>query len=135
MEGDAVDLGHAGSGGVRADGLQNVLIGMGTGRDKSQYTKTTATVFLPQEELENLYGEWLPRRIVDIYADQATRKGFKVLFGGEGVFYALLKGPGKVWIQTLPISRLAGRILSYGKGNRKEEGSILGGLGNLIDGD
>ena len=85
MEGDAVDLGHAGSGGVRADGLQNVLIGMGTGRDKSQYTKTTATVFLPQEELENLYGEWLPRRIVDIYADQATRKGFKVLFGGEGV--------------------------------------------------
>ena len=85
MEGDAVDLGHAGSGGIRADGLQNVLIGMGTGRDKSQYTKTTATVFLPQEELENLYGEWLPSRIVDIYADQATRKGFKVLFGGEGV--------------------------------------------------
>ncbi len=85
MESDAIDLGHFGSGGVRADGLQNVLIGMGTGRDKSQYTKTTATVFLAQEELENLYGEWLPRRIVDIYADQATRKGFKVLFGGEGV--------------------------------------------------
>ena len=85
MEGEAIDLGHAGSGGVRADGLQNVLIGMGTGRDKSQYTKTTATIFLAQEELENLYGEWLPRRIVDIYADQATRKGFKVLFGGDGV--------------------------------------------------
>ena len=82
---DAVDLGHAGSGGIRADGLQNVFIGMGTGRDKSQYTKTTATIFLAQEELENLYGEWLPRRIVDIYADQATRKGFKVLFGGDGV--------------------------------------------------
>ncbi|MBA3682306.1 MAG: TIGR00266 family protein [Bacteroidetes bacterium] len=57
------------------------------------------------------------------------------LFGGEGVFYAVLRGPGKVWIQTLPISRLAGRILSYGRGGRKEEGSILGGLGNLIDGD
>lgn len=85
MENEAIDLGHVGSGGVRADGLQNVLIGMGTGRDKSQYTKTTATVFLAQEELENLYGEWLPRRIVDIYADQATRKGFKVLFGGDGV--------------------------------------------------
>ena len=85
MENEAVDLGHAGSGGVRADGLQNVLIGMGTGRDKAQYTKTTATIFLAQEELENLYGEWLPRRIVDIYADQATRKGFKVLFGGDGV--------------------------------------------------
>ena len=85
MEGEVIDLGHASSDGLRADGLQNVLIGMGTGRDKSQYTKTTATVFLAQEELENLYGEWLPRRIVDIYADQATRKGFKVLFGGEGV--------------------------------------------------
>jgi uncharacterized protein (TIGR00266 family) len=57
------------------------------------------------------------------------------LFGGEGVFYALLSGPGKVWIQTLPISRLAGRILSYGTGSRKEEGSILGGIGNLLDGD
>lgn len=57
------------------------------------------------------------------------------LFGGEGMFYATLRGPGKVWIQTLPISRLAGRILSYSTGRRKEEGSILGGLGNLIDGD
>jgi uncharacterized protein (TIGR00266 family) len=57
------------------------------------------------------------------------------LFGGEGVFFATLRGPGKVWIQTLPISRLAGRILSYGTYNRKEEGSILGGLGNLLDGD
>lgn len=57
------------------------------------------------------------------------------LFGGEGIFYAVLRGPGKVWIQTLPISRLAGRILSYGSGGRKEEGSILGGLGNLFDGD
>jgi uncharacterized protein (TIGR00266 family) len=57
------------------------------------------------------------------------------LFGGEGIFYATLRGPGKVWIQTLPISRLASRILSYGTGPRKEEGSILGGLGNLFDGD
>lgn len=57
------------------------------------------------------------------------------LFGGEGVFFATLRGPGKVWIQTLPISRLAGRILSYGTFKRKEEGSILGGLGNMIDGD
>jgi uncharacterized protein (TIGR00266 family) len=57
------------------------------------------------------------------------------LFGGEGVFFATLRGPGQVWIQTLPISRLAGRILSYGTVNRKEEGSILGGIGNLLDGD
>lgn len=57
------------------------------------------------------------------------------LFGGEGVFFATLRGPGTVWIQTLPISRLAGRILSYATVKRKEEGSVLGGLGNLIDGD
>jgi uncharacterized protein (TIGR00266 family) len=57
------------------------------------------------------------------------------LFGGEGVFFATLRGPGKVWIQTLPISRLAGRILQYGTVNRKEEGSILGGIGNILDGD
>jgi uncharacterized protein (AIM24 family) len=57
------------------------------------------------------------------------------LFGGEGLFFATLRGPGKVWIQTLPISRLAGRILSYGSFRRKEEGSVLGGLGNVLDGD
>ncbi len=57
------------------------------------------------------------------------------LFGGEGLFYATLRGPGRVWIQTLPISRLASRILSYGTTNRKEEGSLLGGLGNMVDGD
>jgi uncharacterized protein (TIGR00266 family) len=57
------------------------------------------------------------------------------LFGGEGVFFASLRGPGTVWIQSLPISRLAGRILSYGTSRRKEEGSILGGIGNLLDGD
>jgi len=56
------------------------------------------------------------------------------LFGGEGVFFATLRGPGRVWIQTLPISRLAGRILQYTTTTRKEEGSILGGLGNLMDG-
>lgn len=57
------------------------------------------------------------------------------LFGGEGVFFATLTGPGTVWIQSLPISRLASRIISYGTFNKKEEGSILGGLGNILDGD
>ena len=56
------------------------------------------------------------------------------IFGGEGLFFATLRGPGKVWLQTLPISRLASRILSYGTVKRKEEGSILGGIGNLLDG-
>jgi uncharacterized protein (TIGR00266 family) len=57
------------------------------------------------------------------------------IFGGEGLFFATLRGPGKVWMQTLPVSRLASRILAYGTYNRKEEGSLLGGLGNLLDGD
>jgi uncharacterized protein (TIGR00266 family) len=57
------------------------------------------------------------------------------VFGGEGLFFATLRGPGKVWIQTLPVSRLASRILSYGTTRRKEEGSILGGIGNMLDGD
>lgn len=56
------------------------------------------------------------------------------LFGGEGVFFAQLTGPGKVWIQSLPFSRLAGRVLMYSRGG-KEEGSLLGGLGGLLDGD
>ncbi len=56
------------------------------------------------------------------------------MFGGEGLFFAILHGPGKVWIQSLPISRLAGKMMQYATFKRKEEGSILGGLGNLIDG-
>lgn len=63
-------------------------------------------------------------------------KGIKnAIFGGEGLFFASLKGPGKVWIQSLPVSRLAGRILQYGTTTRKGEGSVLGGLGDLIGGD
>lgn len=84
MSEEMVDLGHEGDNGARADGLVNVLTGMGTGRDKSQYTSSTPIVFIGQEELENLYSEWIPKRIVDIVAEQSTRKGFKVLFGGEG---------------------------------------------------
>jgi uncharacterized protein (TIGR00266 family) len=60
------------------------------------------------------------------------------LFGGEGLFFATLQGPGRVWLQSLPFSRLASRIYAAapqtGRGGR-EEGSILGGLGNLLDGD
>lgn len=57
------------------------------------------------------------------------------IFGGEGLFFATLRGPGTVWIQTLPISRLASRVLQYATVKRKEEGGILGGLGNVLDGD
>lgn len=60
------------------------------------------------------------------------------LFGGEGLFFATLRGPGKIWLQSLPFSRLAGRIVAAapktGRGGR-EEGSLLGGLGRVLDGD
>ncbi len=56
------------------------------------------------------------------------------LFGGEGLFFATLRGPGRVWLQSLPLSRLAGRIVSAARGGR-EEGSVLGGLGRVLDGD
>ncbi|MGJ5643187.1 TIGR00266 family protein [Formosa sp. S-31] len=59
------------------------------------------------------------------------------VFGGEGLFFARLQGPGTVYIQSLPFSRLAGRVLAaLPRGNNKKgEGSILGGLGDLLDGD
>ncbi len=60
------------------------------------------------------------------------------IFGGEGLFFAKLQGPGTVYIQSLPFSRLAGRVLAsapQGGGKDKGEGSILGGLGNILDGD
>lgn len=61
--------------------------------------------------------------------------GFKnTLFGGEGLFFAVLTGPGEVWLQSLPFSRLAGRIVAA-SGGGKGEGSILGSLGGLLDGD
>jgi uncharacterized protein (TIGR00266 family) len=60
-----------------------------------------------------------------------------MFFGGEGLFLANLTGPGHVWLQSLPFSRMAGRFLSAvpSRGGSKGEGSILGGLGNLLDGD
>jgi uncharacterized protein (TIGR00266 family) len=60
------------------------------------------------------------------------------LFGGEGLFFAALRGPGKVVLQTLPFSRLADRIIAAAPragGRQQGEGSILGGLGGLLDGD
>ena len=59
-------------------------------------------------------------------------------FGGEGVFLARMEGPGSVWVQSLPFSRLADRIIASAPsqgGKRKGEGSILGTLGDLLDGD
>jgi uncharacterized protein (TIGR00266 family) len=72
------------------------------------------------------------------YDIQYVGKIKTAMFGGEGLFFATLRGPGKVWMQSLPLSRLAGRIMAavpgMGRGGRGE-GSILGGLGGLLDGD
>jgi len=60
------------------------------------------------------------------------------VFGGEGLFYATLRGPGIVYIQSLPFSRLADRIIASAPkagGSGRDEGSLLGGLGRMIDGD
>ncbi len=59
------------------------------------------------------------------------------LFGGEGLFFATLQGPGKIWLQSLPFSRLAGRMLQAApqNGGSKGEGSILGSLGGFLGGD
>ena len=59
------------------------------------------------------------------------------LFGGEGFFFATLQGPGSVWLQSLPFSRLAGRMLKAMpvRGGSRGEGSVLGALGGFMDGD
>lgn len=75
----------------------------------------------------------------DIHYDIEFVGGIKnTFFGGEGVFFATVTGPGTVWIQSLPFSRLAERVFAAapgGIGSGKEEGSILGVLGNFLDGD
>lgn len=71
--------------------------------------------------------------------DLITVGGIKsMIFAGEGVFFARLRGPGKVWIQSLPFSRLAGRMLAAAGsvgGQNRGQGSILGGIGDIIGGN
>src|SRR6187402_2377008 len=72
------------------------------------------------------------------YDIQYVGKIKTAFFGGEGLFYAQLTGPGRVWLQSLPLSRMADRIYKAAPaagGSRVGEGSILGGLGGLLDGD
>ena len=72
------------------------------------------------------------------YDIQFVGKIKTALFGGEGLFFATLTGPGRVWLQSLPFSRMADRIYKAAPaagGSRREGGSILGGLGDLLDGD
>jgi len=72
------------------------------------------------------------------YDIQYVGKIKSALFGGEGLFFATLRGPGRIWLQSLPLSRMADRIYAAAPragGKGREEGSILGGLGRLLDGD
>jgi uncharacterized protein (TIGR00266 family) len=72
------------------------------------------------------------------YDIQYVGKIKSALFGGEGLFFATLRGPGHVWLQSLPLSRLADRIVAASPragGGGREEGSLLGGLGRMLDGD
>jgi uncharacterized protein (TIGR00266 family) len=69
------------------------------------------------------------------YDIQYVGKIKSALFGGEGLFFATLRGPGKIWLQSLPLSRMADRIVSASRKGGREEGSVLGGLGGLLDGD
>ncbi|MBM7694508.1 uncharacterized protein (AIM24 family) [Peribacillus deserti] len=65
-------------------------------------------------------------------------KGVKTaLFGGEGLFFASLKGPGTVWIQSLPFSRLASRVFAAAprRAGSKDEGSIAKGIFDIFNGD
>ena len=89
---DLVQLGHNSGYGMRADGLQNVFTGMGTSRDKTTRTTVKPVTFMGHEDLEGLYAHWLMRRIVDLVADECTREGFEILFGGEGVNAETLSG-------------------------------------------
>ncbi len=56
-----------------------------------------------------------------------------MVFGGEGMFLATLRGTGRVWIQSMPISKLIQRLSVGGPNSGKESGSVLGGLGNLFE--
>ncbi|TWJ09352.1 TIGR00266 family protein [Altererythrobacter ishigakiensis] len=61
-----------------------------------------------------------------------------MLVAGEGIFFARLRGPGKVWIQSLPFSRLAGRMLAAAGprgGSNRGEGSVIGSLGDIVMGN
>jgi len=86
------NLGHFNEAGIRSDGLQNVFTGMGTSRDKTTRTTVKPVTFMSHTELEGLYAHWLMRRVVDLVADEATREGFEILFGGEGVNAETLSG-------------------------------------------
>ena len=69
------------------------------------------------------------------YSIQRAGNLKSMVFGGEGLFLATLSGSGRVWLQSLPFSRLADRVLANVGPRGKGEGSVLGALGGMLDGD
>ena len=91
-------------------------------------------------------GAWQDALLADMRHEAELAAGEpleSVFFGGEGLFLAKLTGPGEVWLQSLPFSRLASRIFAAApqNGGSREEGSVLGGfagagiLGGILGGD
>jgi uncharacterized protein (AIM24 family) len=118
-----------GDGSQQNSGFMGALLGAG----KRLITGESLfmTVFLNQGagKKKVAFGAPYPGKIIPVHLAE---------LGGEGLFFATLRGPGRIWLQSLPFSRLAGRIVAAapqtGRGGR-EEGSLLGGLGRVLDGD
>ncbi len=124
--------------------FMTVFMNQGAGKKKVAFGAPYPGKIIPLH-LADLGGELIVQKDSFLCAAKGVSVGIAFqkrlgagLFGGEGLFFATLRGPGKVWLQSLPFSRLAGRIVAAapktGRGGR-EEGSLLGGLGRVLDGD
>ena len=91
---------------------------------------------LPTAAFASIQGVLWPSHPASIMILKGSLKS--IFLGGEGLFFATLSGTGSVLLQSLPFSRMADHILRHAPsagGSQKGEGSILGGLGRLLDGD
>ncbi len=120
-----------------------VFSNAGSGKAKAAFAAPYAGTIVPMT-LANFGGRVICQKDSFLCAARGVsiglffqRKILTALFGGEGVFLATLTGPGKVWLQSLPFSRLAGRMMmaAWQKGGGRDEGSVLGGLGGILSGD
>ena len=121
-----------------------VFTHQGHGKARVAFASPTPGSILPIK-LDDLGGQLICQKDSFLAAAKGVsigvhfqRRVMTGLFGGEGLFFARLRRPGKVWVQSLPFSRLAGRMLAAAGsrgGQNRGEGSVLGGLGDLIGGN
>ena len=124
--------------------FMTVFINQGQGKRRVAFAAPYPGKIVPIH-LSEIGGEFIAQKDSFLAAAKGVSIGIAFqrrlgagLFGGEGLFFATLRGPGRVWLQSLPLSRLANRIVSAvpGLGGRsKGEGSLLGGIGRVLDGD